>query len=191
MSSLVDTPDTSSLLESNCDITPELGTEASTTTTTKSTSVRQRKPSSTVWEHSRKPKDGEPVRERGAKAWYCKYCTDTPYRALSTTTARNHLKAKHDITNDLSLRIIESPSLHALLKAANPVLDKEVISSHTAISSHISSLFLSYKDTVMKMLQSTISKIHLSLGSFSKRLKRISLRMMMNCLVRMSQGSKF
>src|SRR5437667_4040302 len=219
MSSLVNTLDTSSLLDSNCDITPELGTEASTTTTTKSSSARQRKPTSTVWEHSRAPKDGEPVRERGAKAWYCKYCTDTPYRALSTTTARNHLKAKHEITteqqdrlikstsnqllddilkrsriskgdqeeiertilkdavntkvlqqalsifiitNDLSLRIIESPSLHALLKAANPVLDKEVISSHAAMSSHILSLFLSYKDTVIKMLQSTISKIHLS-----------------------------
>ena len=110
MSSLVDTPDTSSLLESNCDITPELGTEASTTTTTKSTSVRQRKPSSTVWEHSRKPKDGEPVRERGAKAWYCKYCTDTPYRALSTTTARNHLKAKHEITTEQQDRLIKSTS---------------------------------------------------------------------------------
>src|SRR6266480_6141031 len=199
MSSLVNTLDTSSLLDSNCDITPELGTEASTTTTTKSSSVRRRKPTSTVWEQSRAPKDGEPVRERGAKAWYYKYCTDTPYRALSTTTARNHLKAKHKITteqqdrlikstsnqllddilkrsriskgdqeeiertilkdavntkvlqqalsifiitNDLSLRIIESPSLHALLKAANPVLNKEVISSHTAISSHISFIFL-------------------------------------------------
>ena len=110
MSSLVNTLDTSSLLDSNCDITPELGTEASTTTTTKSSSARRRKPTSTVWEHSRAPKDGEPVRERGAKAWYCKYYTDTPYRALSTTTARNHLKVKHEITTEQQDHLIKSTS---------------------------------------------------------------------------------
>src|SRR5436190_7969084 len=139
--------------------------------------------------------------------------------SLATTTARNHLKTKHEViaelqeravkstsdqlledifkrsrisksdqeeiehmalknaintevlkqalailivTEDLSLRIVESPSLHALLKAANPVLDREVLSSHAAIATHISTLFLSYKDTVMKMLQSAISTIHLS-----------------------------
>jgi len=67
------------------------------------------------------------------------------------------------ITNDLSLRTIKSPSLHALLKAANPALNQEAISSHRAILTHISALFLSYKDTMMKMLQSVILKIHLSI----------------------------
>ena len=40
MSSLINAPDASSLLDSNCDITPELGTEASTISATKSLLVR-------------------------------------------------------------------------------------------------------------------------------------------------------
>jgi hypothetical protein len=220
MSLPVDTPNTSSLLGSDCDITPDLQTEATSTTTsaTKSKS-RGRKQTSIVWEHSREPQNGEQVRENGIRAWYCKYCTDIPYRTFSTSSARNHLKTKHEVTidrqeraikatsdqllddifrrsrisksdqeeiehkalknaintevlrhalailivtEDLSLRIVESPSLHALLKAANPVLDREILSSHGAIVNHISTLFLSHKDTVMKMLQSAISTIHLS-----------------------------
>ena len=124
MSSLVNTLDTSSLLDSNCDITPELGTEASTITTTKSLSVRQRKPTSTVWEYSRVLKDGEPVRERGVKAWYYKYYTNTPYRALSTTTARNHLKVKHEITTEQQDRLIKSTSNQLL----NDILKRSRIS---------------------------------------------------------------
>jgi len=90
MSSLVNAPDASSLLDSNCDITPELGTEASTISATKSSlarAPRQRKPTSLVWEHSRQPRVGEPVKDGKIKIWYCKYCTDKTYRALSTTTA--------------------------------------------------------------------------------------------------------
>ncbi len=113
MSSLVDAPDASSLLDSNCDITPELGTEASTTSATKSSLARapkQRKPTSLVWEHSRQPRVGEPVKDGKIKIWYCKYCTDKTYRALSTTTARNHLKSEHEITTEYQERLIKSTS---------------------------------------------------------------------------------
>src|SRR6266480_2061171 len=171
MSSLVNTLDTSSLLYSNCYITTEQQDRL-----IKSTSNQLL---DDILKRSRISKGDQEEIER------------TILKDAVNTKVLQQALSIFIITNDLSLRIIESPSLHALLKAANPVLDKEVISSHAAMSSHILSLFLSYKDTVMKMLQSTISKIHLSLGSFSKRLKRISLRMMMNCLVRMSQGSKF
>ncbi len=83
--------------------------------------------------------------------------------AINTKVLQQAL-ATFIISNDLSLQTIQSPSLHTLLKAANPALDQEAISSYQVISTHITALFLSYKDTVMKMLQSAILKIHLSIN---------------------------
>ena len=71
--------------------------------------------------------------------------------AINTKVLQQAL-ATFIVSNNLSLRMIQSPSLHAFLKAANPALNQEAISSHQVISTHIIALFLSYKDTVMKML---------------------------------------
>jgi hypothetical protein len=63
MSSLVDTPNASSLLDSDCDITPGLEIEVTSTTTSATKSSAKRKQTSKVWEHSRESRDDELVRE--------------------------------------------------------------------------------------------------------------------------------
>ena len=70
---------------------------------------------------------------------------------------------KFIISENLSFRVVENPFLFTLLKAHNPLADKGIFTSHSAAANQISLTFQSYRETVMKMLQSAISRIHLSL----------------------------
>jgi hypothetical protein len=67
------------------------------------------------------------------------------------------------ISENLPFRIVESPHLFAFARALNPLIDQEILTSHSSVMNHISLLYQSYKESVTKMLQSAISSIHLSL----------------------------
>jgi len=67
------------------------------------------------------------------------------------------------VLHNLPFRAVEWPAIHTLLKAVNPAIDEEIISSHSEVSTRIHTLFLSSKDLVRKRLQLAMSKIHFSL----------------------------
>ena len=45
-----------------------------------------------TWAHTREPKDGEPERQGKNLIFYCKYCSDPPYSAMSSNSFRYHLE---------------------------------------------------------------------------------------------------
>ena len=51
----------------------------------------------TTWEHTRKPKDGEPEIINKTYILYCKYCTKVLYSVKSTTSFWHYLFKKHGI----------------------------------------------------------------------------------------------
>jgi hypothetical protein len=58
---------------------------------------------------------------------------------------------------------VEWSALHTLLKAANPALGSELISSHSEVSNRIHTLFTFSKDLIRRRLQSAVSNVHFSL----------------------------
>jgi len=66
------------------------------------------------------------------------------------------------VKRNLSFRAVEWPELHALLKVANPTIDREVISSHSTMAKMIHASWASSKDLVRQRLQASLSKIHFS-----------------------------
>ena len=79
------------------------------------------------------------------------------------------------VSNNLPFRAVEWPAIHTLLKACNPAIDREVISSHSEVSTKIHSLFDSSKDILRKRLQLAMSKIHFSLDLWTSPNKNLFL----------------
>jgi hAT family C-terminal dimerisation region len=79
------------------------------------------------------------------------------------------------VSNNLPFRAVEWPQIHTLLKAANPAIDREVISSHSEVSTKIHSLFDFSKGVVRKRLQLALSKIHFSLDLWTSPNKNLFL----------------
>lgn len=67
------------------------------------------------------------------------------------------------VQHNLPFRLVEAPAFHAFCQSINPQINREITSSHSEISRKISQMWTSEKDIVRKKLQSSLTKIHISL----------------------------
>jgi hypothetical protein len=75
-------------------------------------------------------------------------------------------------SRNLPFRAAEWSELHALMKTANPALDREMISSHSTVAKKIWESWGFSKDLVRKRLRSAMSKIHFSVDIWTSPNKK-------------------
>ena len=75
-------------------------------------------------------------------------------------------------SRNLLFRAAEWSELHALMKTANPALDREMISSHSTVAKKIWESWGFSKDLVRKRLRSAMSKIHFSVDIWTSLNKK-------------------
>ncbi|KAL3955852.1 hypothetical protein ACCO45_009871 [Purpureocillium lilacinum] len=53
-----------------------------------------------TWKHFRLPKGGEETHQNSQRLWYCQHCHNPPWRTVSTTSAKRHMRSDHGILID-------------------------------------------------------------------------------------------
>jgi len=92
------------------------------------------------------------------------------------------------VLHNLPFRAVEWPEMHVLLKATNPAIDRELISSHSEVAIKINNSWVSSKDAVRKRLQSAISKIHFSADIWTSPNRMLLLGICAHFVDRETQG---
>lgn len=50
-----------------------------------------------TWKHFRVPREEEETHQNNQRLWYCQHCHDPPWRTVSTTSAKRHMRSDHGI----------------------------------------------------------------------------------------------
>lgn len=97
------------------------------------------------------------------------------YRKALNKTVINEALVSLIVSENLSFRFVESPEFHAFCRALNPEAKQYVLSSHSEISRKISNSFYNHQDILRRRLQSSLSKVHISLDIWTSPNKLLLL----------------
>ena len=50
-----------------------------------------------TWKHFRVPREEEETHQNNQRLWYCQHCHNPPWRTVSTTSAKRHMRSDHGI----------------------------------------------------------------------------------------------
>jgi len=86
------------------------------------------------------------------------------------------------VVRNLPFRTVEWPEFHAFCQVLNPQSKDVVTTAHSQVAKKIEESWNSHKDTVRRILQSAISRIHLSLDLWTSENKHLLLGIVAHCV---------
>lgn len=73
---------------------------ASSSSTRQSQPKKRKLRTPETWKHFRVPQGDEDTHQNNQRLWYCQHCHNPPWRTVSTTSAKRHMRKDHGIMID-------------------------------------------------------------------------------------------